>query len=85
MHSNPYKENSTHIVLALSSQQQLNAGHSKPGPLGMEYTQLGPLSVPRLFIGLWQLSSNAWGTAPVSKIRAEMKRHVDEGFTAFGP
>lgn len=45
---------------------------------------LGPFSVPRLFVGLWQLSSNAWGTAPVSKIRAEMKRHVDEGFIAFG-
>ncbi|KAL5520204.1 hypothetical protein ACEPAG_9417 [Sanghuangporus baumii] len=49
----------------------------------MEFTQLGPLTVPRLFVGLWQLSSNAWGTAPVSRIRAEMKRHVDEGFIAF--
>ncbi|THH04176.1 hypothetical protein EW145_g5711 [Phellinidium pouzarii] len=49
----------------------------------MENFQLGPFTVPRLFVGLWQLSSNAWGTAPVSRIRAEMKRHVDEGYIAF--
>ncbi|EJD05263.1 Aldo/keto reductase [Fomitiporia mediterranea MF3/22] len=49
----------------------------------METVKLGPFTVPRLFVGLWQLSSNAWGTAPVSKIRSEMKRHFDEGFIAF--
>ncbi|KAI5117816.1 hypothetical protein M0805_004946 [Coniferiporia weirii] len=49
----------------------------------MDTFELGPFTVPRLFVGLWQLSSNAWGTAPVSRIRAEMKRHVDEGYTAF--
>ncbi|KAH8108391.1 Aldo/keto reductase [Phellopilus nigrolimitatus] len=49
----------------------------------MEKFQLGPFTVPRLFVGLWQLSSNAWGTAPVSRIRTEMKRHVDEGYIAF--
>lgn len=51
----------------------------------MECFQLGPFAdVPRLWVGLWQLSSNAWGTAPVSRIRSEMKRHVEEGYTAFG-
>lgn len=40
--------------------------------------------MPRLWVGLWQLSSSAWGTAPASKIRSEMKRHVDEGYIAFG-
>lgn len=51
----------------------------------MECFQLGPFEeVPRLWVGLWQLSSNAWGTAPVSRIRSEMKRHVEEGYTAFG-
>ncbi|KAF9511499.1 hypothetical protein BS47DRAFT_1373008 [Hydnum rufescens UP504] len=39
--------------------------------------------VPRIWIGLWQLSSPAWGTAPVSKIRAEMNRHFLRGFTTF--
>lgn len=50
----------------------------------METFQLGPFTVPRLFVGLWQLSSNAWGTAPVGKIRTEMRRHIEEGFIAFG-
>lgn len=51
----------------------------------MECFQLGPFEeVPRLWVGLWQLSSNAWGTAPVSRIRSEMKRHVEEGYAAFG-
>lgn len=26
----------------------------------------------------------AWGTAPVSKIKREMKRYVEAGYTAFG-
>ncbi|KAJ6532891.1 Aldo keto reductase [Mycena vulgaris] len=48
-----------------------------------ETFQLGPFTAPRLWTGLWQLSSNAWGTAPVSKIRQAMGRHVDGGYTAF--
>ena len=42
------------------------------------------MTVPRLWVGLWQLSSNAWGSAPVSKIREAMVRHADKGYTAFG-
>jgi len=45
---------------------------------------IGPLTVPRVWVGLWQLSSPAWGTAPASKIRAEMTRHMQHGFTTFG-
>ncbi|KAJ7641040.1 Aldo keto reductase [Roridomyces roridus] len=48
-----------------------------------ETFQLGEFTVPRLWTGLWQLSSNAWGTAPVSKVRQAMRRHVDLGHTAF--
>ncbi|KAF8179927.1 Aldo keto reductase [Mycena galopus ATCC 62051] len=44
---------------------------------------LGEFTLPRLWTGLWQLSSNAWGTAPVSKIRQAMSRHVNSGYTAF--
>ncbi|GJJ13970.1 hypothetical protein Clacol_008227 [Clathrus columnatus] len=50
----------------------------------VETVRLGPLVVPRVFNGLWQLSSPAWGTAPVSKIKQEMKRYFDAGFIAFG-
>ncbi|KAJ7894798.1 NADP-dependent oxidoreductase domain-containing protein [Mycena leptocephala] len=48
-----------------------------------ETFKLGDFTVPRLWTGLWQLSSNAWGTAPVSKIRQAMGRHVEQGYTAF--
>ncbi|KAJ7057939.1 Aldo keto reductase [Mycena amicta] len=45
---------------------------------------LGEFTVPRLWVGLWQLSSNAWGTTSVPKIRQAMARHVEAGYTAFG-
>ncbi|KAF8737815.1 aldo kereductase, partial [Rhizoctonia solani] len=51
----------------------------------LETTVLGPFTVPRVWTGLWQLSSPAWGTAPSGKIKREMARHVAEGYTAFGP
>ncbi|KAF8310660.1 Aldo/keto reductase, partial [Clavulina sp. PMI_390] len=44
---------------------------------------LGPYTVPRLWVGLWQLSSPAWGTAPMSKIKAEMRAHLASGYTTF--
>ncbi|KAF8671933.1 aldo kereductase [Rhizoctonia solani] len=51
--------------------------------LCLETTVLGPFTVPRVWTGLWQLSSPAWGTAPSGKIKREMARHVAEGYTAF--
>lgn len=50
----------------------------------LETFRLGPLVVPRLFIGLWQLSSNAWGSVSAAKVRQGMGRHVALGYTAFG-
>lgn len=49
-----------------------------------ETFQLGPFVVPRVWTGLWQLSSNAWGSAPASKVRQGMNRYVQLGYTAFG-
>ncbi|KAJ7759575.1 Aldo keto reductase [Mycena metata] len=48
-----------------------------------ETFELGEFTVPRLWTGLWQLSSNAWGSASVPKIRQAMGRHVELGHTAF--
>ncbi|KAJ7018172.1 Aldo keto reductase, partial [Mycena alexandri] len=48
-----------------------------------ETFELGDFTVPRLWTGLWQLSSNAWGSASVPKIRQAMGRHVELGHTAF--
>lgn len=41
-------------------------------------------SLPRIWIGLWQLSSNAWGSAPAPKVRDAMATHMGKGFFAFG-
>ncbi|KAF5329644.1 hypothetical protein D9619_009512 [Psilocybe cf. subviscida] len=48
-----------------------------------ETFRIGPFVAPRLWTGLWQLSSNAWGSASVGKIRQAMARHVEQGYTAF--
>ena len=50
----------------------------------LESFQLGPYVAPRLFTGLWQLSSNAWGSASTPKIRTQMAQYADAGYTAFG-
>ncbi|KAF9476559.1 Aldo/keto reductase [Pholiota conissans] len=52
-------------------------------PSYRETFRLGPFVVPRVWTGLWQLSSNAWGSASVSKVRHGMARHVEMGYTAF--
>ncbi|KAK4072914.1 uncharacterized protein Triagg1_5591 [Trichoderma aggressivum f. europaeum] len=40
-------------------------------------------TVPRIFSGLWQMSSPAWGAASSSKIVEQFSSHVRQGFTAF--
>ncbi|KAH8093121.1 Aldo/keto reductase [Cristinia sonorae] len=50
----------------------------------LETFTLGPFgSVPRIWTGLWQLSGPAWGSAPATKIRAEMVKYAVQGYTAF--
>ncbi|KAF4636974.1 hypothetical protein G7Y89_g1113 [Cudoniella acicularis] len=44
-----------------------------------EQFQLGKTSVLRMFMGLCQFSSPAWGTASKSKINNHFKKHVDAG------
>jgi hypothetical protein len=67
------------MTAALPSLGALAHPHLHP-----ETFPLGPFSPPRLWVGLWQLSSTAWGSAPASRIREAMARHVDQGYTAFG-
>ena len=49
-----------------------------------ETFRLGDRDLPRLFSGLWQLSSNSWGSAPAAKIRRQMAVFAENGYTAFG-
>jgi hypothetical protein len=53
-------------------------------PQPKETFPLGPFTVPRIWVGLWQLSSNAWGSASAAKIRQAMARHIEMGYNAFG-
>ncbi|KAI0743863.1 Aldo/keto reductase [Daedaleopsis nitida] len=48
-----------------------------------ETFRLGDYELPRLFNGLWQLSSNSWGSAPAVKIRRQMASYAENGYTAF--
>ncbi|KAG0646482.1 hypothetical protein D0Z07_7490 [Hyphodiscus hymeniophilus] len=49
----------------------------------LEMFRLGRSLVPRLFMGLWQFSSPAWGSASRSQIHDGFRKHVDAGFSAY--
>jgi len=53
-------------------------------PLEMKETfPLNGRRLPRLFSGLWQMSSPSWGSAPTSKIIAQFSKYVSAGMVAF--
>lgn len=41
------------------------------------------VNLPRIFTGLWQLSSPAWGSASQFKIMEQFSKYVESGLTAF--
>lgn len=49
----------------------------------IETFQLGQLTAPRIFCGLWQLSSPAWGSASQSKMMKSFSKYLSSGFSAF--
>lgn len=67
----------------LPQKRQIAAQSSRKRNHISETVQLGSLEVPRMFSGLWQFSSPAWGTASRAQINADFRRHVDAGFTAY--
>lgn len=61
------------------------SGYFRSSTSEPEFFHLSPsIVLPRIWVGLWQLSSNAWGTAPLPQIRVAMTSHVEMGYTAFG-
>ena len=48
----------------------------------LETWNLGPFTVPRLFNGLWQLSSPAWGSGSAEKQDSDLVRLVEAGLVA---
>lgn len=53
-----------------------------PSTINETFT-LDGINLPRIFTGLWQLSSPAWGSAPREKMIEHFSSHVQRGFTAF--
>lgn len=70
---------------SLSSQLSSNTTLiPRKDPLAITETfTLNGIALPRIFTGLWQLSSPAWGTASQSKIMEQFSKYVQNGFTAF--
>jgi hypothetical protein len=62
----------------------MSSSSSPPTSCETETVCLGPVTTARIWVGLWQLSSNAWGSVSVPKIRQGMARHVDLGYNTFG-
>ncbi|KAL4794888.1 NADP-dependent oxidoreductase domain-containing protein [Aspergillus venezuelensis] len=54
-----------------------------PGTIAETFTLNGVTLLPRLFTGLWQLSSPAWGSASRTKMMEQFSSYVARGFTAF--
>ncbi|KAL3477036.1 NADP-dependent oxidoreductase domain-containing protein [Aspergillus californicus] len=48
-----------------------------------ETFKLEGITLPRIFTGLWQLSSPAWGSASRAKMVQQFSSYVSRGFTAF--
>lgn len=78
-------------LLAVETLTGTTSRAERPGPVAnvhVPVTQLptvtlGPLECPRLFLGLWQLSSPNWGSASEANIHAALSESALRGFTAF--
>ena len=53
-------------------------------PPPSEFCRIGPVHAPRIWTGLWQLSSSAWGSADVEDIKQSLRKLVDSGYYFFG-
>ncbi|KAK2060662.1 aldo/keto reductase [Colletotrichum caudatum] len=54
------------------------------GPIeAREAFEMNGRRLPRVFTGLWQMSSPSWGSAPSSKIIAQFSKYPEAGMSAF--
>lgn len=65
------------------SHEELGHMNGAASSTTIETFKIGNQTLPRLFSGLWQLSSPSWGVAPKSKIFSQFRRFVGQGFTAY--
>lgn len=72
------------ILAVIPQRQQLGLRPTGATFVRLESFLLGQTRLPRIFMGLWQFSSPAWGTATKSKIHDDFRKHVNAGFLAYG-
>ncbi|KAF8850502.1 aldo/keto reductase-like protein [Acephala macrosclerotiorum] len=86
----PFFRGSSSLGTLLNNPKERSTSHEetlayryRSSPMAIETMKLGDKVVPRMFMGLWQFSSPAWGTAPMTKILKDFQKHVDAGFAAY--
>ncbi|KAH8898439.1 aldo/keto reductase [Thozetella sp. PMI_491] len=67
-------------LVSVGDEQSIVLDMSKANNL--ETFQVGPYKMPRLFNGLWQLSSPAWGSGTTQKQEEALSRLVESGLAA---
>jgi hypothetical protein len=71
------------MALKFTSELQSLPKMSSPSA-NFETFEMGPFTVPRIWTGLWQVSSDEWQIAPTSQIHEAMERYAKVGYIAFG-
>ncbi|KAK2002617.1 aldo/keto reductase [Colletotrichum falcatum] len=61
----------------------LETGHGTGPVEARETFEMNGRMLPRVFTGLWQMSSPSWGSAPSSKIMAQFSKYLEAGMSAF--
>jgi aryl-alcohol dehydrogenase-like predicted oxidoreductase len=57
--------------------------HEQNTSRSLETFRMKGAELPRLFAGLWQLSSPSWGTASQTQMFRQFVQYIEGGFTAF--
>ncbi|KAK1979794.1 aldo/keto reductase [Colletotrichum cereale] len=64
--------------------ETLRPDDPRAGPVEAKETfEMNGRRLPRVFSGLWQMSSPSWGSAPSSKIIAQFSKYLEAGMSAF--
>ena len=61
----------------------LNTIRTDKNDASLETFSIGGRQLPRLFTGLWQLSSPSWGVASKTEVFQQFHRYADSRFTAY--
>lgn len=71
------------VTLPLQKGSQHGQTVQRKTPTSLEAFKIKDIELPRLFAGLWQLSSPSWGTASHAQMFTQFADYIAGGFTAF--